>query len=325
MNAGRAFPLALAAALAAPAAARGQAAGAAPASAYKSAPVDTAHGDRPFVLLWPDGAPGALGTNPEDKPKLTLYPAPADRDTGAAAVVLPGGSYRTLGSDREGKQVARWLNSIGLSAFVLQYRVGPRYRHPVPLQDAQRALRLVRAGKARVRVDPGRLGIVGFSAGGHLASTTGTRFDAGQPDSPDPIERVSSRPDFMVLGYPVISMSAPFAHRNSLTSLLGESPDAALLQELSSETKVRPDTPPTFLFHTADDPGVHVENSLAFFRALREAKVPAELHVFEHGTHGVGLAAHDPALSVWPSLCAAWLEAHISKPSRAATPAAARD
>jgi acetyl esterase/lipase len=270
--------------------------------------VDTAHGDREFLLLWPEGAPGALGTGPEDKPRITVYRAPADRANGAAAVVCPGGSYARLSSDREGKQVAEWLNGFGVSAFVLQYRVGPRYRHPAPLQDVQRALRLVRARAGDLGIDRGRVGVVGFSAGGHLASTAGTRFDEGRKDAPDPVDREGSRPDFLVLGYPVVTLTGPFAHKDSPTNLLGDPPDPALREELSSERRVSSRTPPTFLFHTAEDAGVPAENSLAFFAALRAAGVPAELHVFQKGGHGVGLAAKDPALMVWPSLCRAWLE-----------------
>jgi len=276
---------------------------------YRSNPVDTAHGDREFLLLWPDGAPGALGTAPEDRPKITLYRAPVAAASGAGIVVCPGGGYGTLASDHEGKQVAEWLNSLGVSAFVLQYRVGPRYRHPVPLQDAQRAIRLARARAKDFGVDPGRLGILGFSAGGHLAATTGTHFDAGRPDAPDPIDRMGSRPDFMVLAYPVMSMSAAYAHRGSVRNLLGDTPDPALAEDLSNERRVTAQTPPAFLFHTADDPGVPVENSLAFAQALHEAGVPVELHVFPKGRHGVGLAPDDPVLSQWPGLCATWLRA----------------
>jgi len=278
-----------------------------PERAYTSSPVDTAHGDREFLLLWPEGAPGALGTAPEDKPKITIYRA--DRSNGAAAIVCPGGSYRRLAADHEGRQVAEWLNGFGVSAFVLQYRVGPRYRHPAPLLDAQRALRLVRSRASELGIDPRRVGIVGFSAGGHLASTAGTHFDEGRPDAPDPVDRQGSRPAFMVLAYPVISFAAPFAHKDSRTNLLGESPDPALLEELSSERQVTARTPPTFLFHTSEDTGVPAENSLAFYSALREHGVPAELHVLTKGRHGVGLAQNDPALAAWPSLCRSWLAA----------------
>jgi PelA/Pel-15E family pectate lyase len=263
--------------------------------AYRSSPVDTAHGDHESLLLWPDGAPGAAGTEPQDKPKLTVYRAPADTANGTAVVVLPGGGYRTLASDHEGKQVAEWLNGLGISAFVLQYRVGPRYRHPAPLQDAQQALGLVRGRAREFAVNPSRVGIIGFSAGGHLAALTGTSE--------------GERPEFMILAYPVISFAGPFAHKGSVQSLLGDQPDARLLEELSNERRVTSKTPPTFLFHTADDASVPVENSLAFYQALRAAGVSAELHVFPHGRHGVGLATDDPVLSQWPKLCGAWLKA----------------
>jgi acetyl esterase/lipase len=274
---------------------------------YRSDPVDTAHGDREFILLWPDGAPGAVGTEPQDKPKITVYRAPAGKANGAAVVVCPGGGYRSLASDHEGKQVAEWLNGLGVSAFVLQYRLGPRYHHPAPLQDAQRALRLVRSRAQEFAIDPQRVGILGFSAGGHLASTTGTHFDDGQPDASALIDRMSSRPDFMVLAYPVISFTAS-VHSGSRQNLLGETPDPKLVKELSNELQVTARTPPTFLFHTSDDATVPVQNSILFYQALREAQVPAELHVFNKGRHGVGLAPEDASLSQWPKLCAVWLE-----------------
>jgi acetyl esterase/lipase len=294
--------------------------------AYTSSPVDTAHGDRESVLLWPAGAPGALGSEPADRPKLTVYRAPAAAANGAAVVVCPGGGYRTLASDHEGKQVAEWLNTLGVSAFVLQYRLGPRYHHPAPLSDAQRALRLVRARAGDFKIDTARVGILGFSAGGHLVATTGTHFDEGRADASDPIDRMGSRPDFMILAYPVISFVAPFAHGGSRQYLLGDAPLAALVQELSSETQVTARTPPAFLFHTADDATVPVENSLAFFEALKKAGVPAELHVFPHGRHGVGLAPQDPVLSQWPGLCASWLRAMgFLGAAPAPTPAASGD
>jgi len=275
---------------------------------YRSNPVDTAHGDRESLLLWPAGAPGALGTAPEDRPKITIYRAPATSASGAAAVVCPGGSYVNLASDHEGKQVAEWLNSLGLSAFVLQYRVGPRYHHPVPLLDVQRALRLVRARAADLAIDPGRVGVVGFSAGGHLALTAGTHFDEGQAGAADPVDTMSARPDFLVLGYPVVSMSAPFAHGGSRRNLLGESPDPNLAADLSNELRVTARTPPAFLFHTADDATVPVENSLVLAQGFHQAGVPVELHVFPKGHHGLGLAQADPVLSQWPRLCAVWLK-----------------
>jgi acetyl esterase/lipase len=282
-------------------------AGAQAAAPYKMTAVDTAHGDREFHLLWPDGAPGAVGNEAVDRPKITVYRAPAEKATGTAVVVCPGGGYVVLAADHEGKQVAEWLNSLGVSAFVLQYRLGPRYHHPAPLQDAQRALRMVRTRAAEWGVDPTRIGILGFSAGGHLASTAATHFDDGDAEAADPIERASSRPDFAVLCYPVITLAGPYAHAGSRTALLGESPDPALVEALSNERQVTQRTPPTFLFHTADDASVPVENSLMFFSALRKAGVPAELHVFAHGRHGVGLAPDDPSLSQWPGLCAQWM------------------
>jgi acetyl esterase/lipase len=274
---------------------------------YKPTAVDTAHGDRPVVLLYPDGAPGAVGAEAVDKPKLTLYPAPAATASGAAVVVCPGGGYGVVAADHEGKLVAEWLNSFGVSAYVLQYRLGPRYRHPAPLQDAQRAIRMVRARAAEWTIDPTRVGILGFSAGGHLSSTAATHFDDGQADAADPIERQGSRPDFAVLAYPVISLHDPAAHAGSRRNLLGESPDPALVELLSNERQVTPRTPPTFLFHTADDGAVPVANSLLFFEAMQKAGVPGELHVFARGRHGVGLAPDDPALSQWPKLCEWWM------------------
>jgi acetyl esterase/lipase len=279
-----------------------------PARPYQTAAVDTAHGDRGFVLLYEGGAPGAAGDEAADRPKITVYLAPPAAATGAAVVICPGGGYRGLAADHEGRQIAEWLNSLGVSAFVLQYRLGPRYRHPAPLQDAQRALRVVRSRAKAWSVDPSRVGILGFSAGGHLASTAATHFDEGQAGAPDPIERESARPDFAVLCYPVISLIDPVAHAGSRTHLLGDPPDPALVERLSNERQVTARTPPTFLWHTADDSAVPVENSILFFQALRKAGVPGELHVFPHGRHGLGLAPGDASVSQWPRLCARWME-----------------
>lgn len=280
----------------------------APSTPYAATDVDTAHGDREFHLLWPEGAPGALGTGAADTPKITVYRPAPETATGAAVVVCPGGGYQRLAADHEGRQFGEWFNSLGVTAFVLQYRLGPRYRHPAPLQDAQRAIRLVRARAAEWGVDPARVGILGFSAGGHLASTAATHFDAGRLESADPIERQGSRPDFAVLAYPVVSLVDPPAHSGSRRNLLGEPPDPTLVELLSNERQVTARTPPTFLFHTADDASVPVANSLLFFDALQKAGVPAALHVFEHGKHGVGLAASDRSLSAWPRLCASWMD-----------------
>lgn len=275
---------------------------------YEITNVDDAHGDREFHLLWPGGAPGAVGSEAADSPKITVYRAPSGIANGSAVVVCPGGGYRVVAADHEGKQVAEWLNSLGVSAFVLQYRLGPRYQHPAPLQDVQRALRMVRSRASEWSLAPSRIGVLGFSAGGHLASSAATHFVEGDPTSADPVERVSSRPDFAVLAYPVISLSTVATHRGSRRNLLGEDPDPALVWKMSTELQVTPLTPPTFLFHTDDDSAVPVMNSILFFAALKRAGVPAELHVFAHGRHGVGLAPEDPVLSQWPALCAQWLE-----------------
>jgi acetyl esterase/lipase len=257
--------------------------------------------------LWPAGAPGALGSQAEDKPSLTPYLVPGGEGAGTAVIVCPGGGYQHLSMDKEGDQVARWLNSLGVTAFVLQYRLGPKYRHPSELMDAQRAIRTVRSRAAEYRVGPDRIGIMGFSAGGHLAATAGTHFDAGDPGAADAIDRLSSRPDFLVLCYPVISFSEPYVHRGSLHMLLGEQPDPRLVTELSNELQVTARTPPTFLFHTTSDATVPVENSVLFYLALRKAGVPAEMHIYERGPHGVGLAPTDEALSSWPARLADWL------------------
>jgi len=258
------------------------------------------------VLLWPNGAPGALGNDASDKPALTVY-LPWDKPVSRTGVVVcPGGGYGMLANNHEGRQVANWLNSLGIAAFVLKYRLGPRYHHPIELGDAQRAIRMVRAQAALYGVAPDRIGILGFSAGGHLASTAATHFDAGDSGSSDPIEHAGSRPDFLVLGYPVISFTTAYTHQGSLKNLLGENPDPKLVQNLSNELQVTATTPPTFLFHTNQDQGVPSENSVLFYLALRKAGVPAELHIFEKGPHGVGLALADPALSLWPTLLANW-------------------
>jgi acetyl esterase/lipase len=209
--------------------------------------------------------------------------------------------------DHEGAQIAAWLNNLGISAFILKYRLGPIYHHPAPLQDAQRALRTVRSRAKDYKIDPNRIGIWGFSAGGHLASTTGTHFDDGQSGASDPIDRVSSRPDFMILAYPVISLTTEYVHKGSRKNLLGDPYDPALAEQLSNEKQVTSRTPPTFLFHTDDDAGVPVENSVLFFLALKKAKVPAEMHIYQKGKHGVGLAQSDPVLSTWPDRLKDWL------------------
>jgi len=248
------------------------------------------------VLLWPNGAPGAVGTEDADKPSLTVFvPSPNPHPPTPAVVVCPGGGYQHLAMDHEGKQIAEWLNRQGIAAFVLKYRLGPRYRHPAPLDDAKQAMRWVRAHAADYGVDPRRVGIWGFSAGGHLAAKLATHFDDG------------TRPDFAILAYPVISLGE-YAHKGSRDNLLGPNPDPKLVENLSNEKQVTAQTPPTFLFHTTDDNAVPVENSVLFYLALRRAGVPAELHVYEHGRHGVGLAPTDAVLTTWKERLADWLK-----------------
>jgi len=259
-----------------------------------------------IVILWPGGARGAVGDEEEDIPTLTVYLADPENNTGTGVVVCPGGAYAGLAMDHEGRQIAEWLNGRGISAFILKYRLGPRYHHPSMLHDAQRALRYVRSNARVLGVVSDRIGIWGFSAGGHLASTAATHFDTGDPEADDPVERVGSRPDFAILGYPVITMEEEFTHAYSRTMLLGEDPDADLAHYLSNEKQVTAETPPTFLFHTNEDKGVPAENSVFFYLALRRAGVPAEMHIYETGRHGVGLAPDDPVLSSWADRLEDW-------------------
>lgn len=260
------------------------------------------------ISLWPDGAPGAVGNDDADQPTITPYLPSADRAVGTGVIVCPGGGYGHLAMDHEGVQIARWLNSMGVAAFVLKYRLGPRY-HPAPLDDAQRALRYVRLHAGEFRIDGSRLGIWGFSAGGHLASTAATHFDRGSPSATEAIDRMSSRPDFAILAYPVITLTGEHAHKGSRRNLLGENADAQLVELLSNQKQVTPETPPTFLFHTNEDRGVPPENSVMFYMALREAGVPTEMHIYQRGRHGVGLAPTDLVLSSWPRRLAEWLQA----------------
>jgi acetyl esterase/lipase len=258
-------------------------------------------------LLWPNGAPGALGTADADKPSLTAYLPAHEKANGTAVVVCPGGGYHALAMDHEGTQIAAWLNAHGIAAFILKYRLGPKYHHPVELGDVQRAIRTVRHGAGEFHIAPDRIGVWGFSAGGHLASTAATHFDRGDANAPDPIDREGCRPDFAILCYPVITMS-DYTHSGSRDNLLGEDPDPALLEYLSNEKQVTAATPPTFLFATTDDEAVPVENSLMFYAALRRYGVPAEMHLYEHGKHGVGLAQKDPVLSSWTDRLNDWLK-----------------
>ena len=260
--------------------------------------------------LWPDGAPGALGKSDKDIPTLTPFLPATDKASGAAIVICPGGGYGGL-ADHEGSQYARWLNEQGVAGFVLKYRLGSAgYRHPAMLQDAARALRTVRARAEEWKLDPKRIGIMGSSAGGHLASTLLTHYDAGKPDAVDPIERVSSRPDLGILCYPVISMGEN-THQGSKDNLLGKDPSPELVRELSNELQVTKDTPPCFVWHTWEDKGVKIENALSFVSALQAAGVRFDFHVYERGPHGLGLGSRDYDPSKrhpWTRDCAFWLK-----------------
>jgi acetyl esterase/lipase len=260
-------------------------------------------------LLWPAGAPGALGSEEKDQPKLIIYLAPKEKATGVGIVVCPGGGYGGLAIGHEGHEIAQWLNSLGISAFICDYRHrGKGYGHPAPSQDAGRAIRIVRSRAEEFGVDSKRIGVIGFSAGGHLASTVSTHFGAGQTDDADPIQRVSSRPDFAILCYPVIAFGESFTHGGSQRNLLGENADPELVKKFSNEKQVTANNPPTFIWHTSDDAVVAVENAIVFYSALHRAGVPAELHVYETGRHGLGLAKGIPGAENWPQELADWLK-----------------
>ncbi len=270
-------------------------------------------------LLWLAGAPGAVGGDTLDQPSFMAFPASASNSTGAAVVIFPGGGYSHLATDHEGTKIAAWLNTIGVSAFVVTYRLGPRYRHPAMLYDAQRAIRTVRARAREWGVDTARVGVMGFSAGGHLASTLSTHANAGTVR--DAIDRQRALPDFQILMYPVITMRPPFAHGGSRTQLLGSDPSELMIDSLSNERHVTTTTPPTFLVHATDDRVVPVENSLMLYAALRGANVPVEMHIFQKGGHGFGMAPGDAALAMWMPLCAEWMRGRgLLAPLRSPSP-----
>jgi acetyl esterase/lipase len=256
-------------------------------------------------FLWPDGAPGAKGTAPADKPNITVHLAPPDKANGSAVVICPGGGYGALMMSYEGHDVAKWLNEQGVAGIVLQYRIRP-YQHPAPLNDAKRAMRIVRAHAAEWKIDPKRIGVMGFSAGGHVASTIGTHFDAGDPNAADPIERVDCRPDFLILVYPVITMDLK-THGGSRENLLGKNPSAEDINLLSNEKQVTEKTPPAFLVHSKLDKAVSVENSKMFYEALQAHKVAAEFLEMPTGDHGLG-CGKGPLWAEWQEKCLAWMK-----------------
>jgi acetyl esterase/lipase len=273
----------------------------------------------PPILLWPNGAPGALGNTAADKPRMYAF-LPRKRSTSAAVLIIPGGGYQHVAIGHEGFQIALWLNEQGMPAFVLDYRVKP-YVYPVEIDDGRRAMRLIRSKAAEYGIDPNRLGVWGSSAGGHLASSLGTHCEnttgaapKGGKDSDDdsasksdPVDQLSCKPNFMVLAYPVIAMDQPVLHSGSRRNLFGPDPDPAVLHEYSNQMAVTSDTPPTFIFATTHDPVVPVDNSLDFYRALVRAHVPVEMHLFDYANHGCGLCGSILPLRVWPALLRTWL------------------
>jgi acetyl esterase/lipase len=250
--------------------------------------------------LYQGVVPDAQGTQDKDAPHVLEYvPAKAAAPT-SAIIICPGGGYAGLAMDHEGRNEATWFRDHGIAAFVLQYRLPAQgYRHPVPMHDGQRAIRWVRSHAAEFNIDPHKIGIMGFSAGGHLASTLDTHFDAGNPAAPDPVDRVSCRPDFAILVYAVISMKPGLTHQGSKDNLLGPNPDPALVANLSNETQVTAQTPPTILFHAVDDGAVPIENSRDMYAALQKAGIPSELHEYPHGGHGFGWTAGQTVPAGW--------------------------
>jgi acetyl esterase/lipase len=269
------------------------------------------------IPLWPEGVPNAKANpGPEKRdgelishvsqPTLTYYPAAGERAARTAVIICPGGGYEFLAFDHEGRQYAQWLSRLGVAAFVLKYRLSD-VGHPAPLQDVLRALRTVRAHAADYGVAPDRIGVMGSSAGGHLAASAATMFDDPAGRTGAALDAVSARPDFLMLMYPVITLMPPAAHAGSRHALLGANPAPALVKEMSVETRVSAQTPPTFLVHSQDDGTVPVENSIMFFEALTRAHVPAEMHIFERGGHGMGMSGGHGNASLWPKRAEEWL------------------
>lgn len=262
--------------------------------------------------LWPDLPPGTTERGEGDLPELIITRAEAETPT-AGIVILPGGGYGGHAMDHEGHQFAEWFQSLGITSAICTYRLrgkgnaGKGYGHPVPMMDAQRAIQTLRARAKELNLDPNRIGVIGFSAGGHLCSTVSTHFLNADPSSADPIAHVSSRPDFSILCYPVIAFGKPHTHKGSQRNLIGANPDPELLASLSNERQVTEQTPPAFLFHTGEDTAVPPQNSIDYYQACLEKGVSAELHLFPKGRHGLGLAKGHPGAQRWPSLCEDWL------------------
>ena len=245
------------------------------------------------------------------KPDIAVFLPSKKNATGEAVVICPGGGYGILAYDWEGSDIARWLNSEGIAAFVLKYRLpGSKSNvipHKSPLMDAQRAMRLVRYHAEKWNIDPAKVGVMGFSAGGHLASTVSTHFDSGHPQSDDPVERISCRPDFSILLYPVISFTKEYTHVGSRENLLGKNAVPQLVEHFSNELQVNEETPPAILIHSGDDRVVPVENSMFYYHALQKLGINSELHIYPYGGHGYSLAIGRGHLSTWPDRVAEWI------------------
>jgi acetyl esterase/lipase len=266
--------------------------------------------------LWPNGAPDARGDSAGDRPTVTFFFP--EKPNGAAIVICPGGAYRGLAASYEGDDVAKWCNTFGVTGIVLRYRharSGAGYKHPTPLLDAQHSLSVIRSRARELGIDSNKIGIMGFSAGGHLAASLGTHFKGEDRSNLDPMKRTNCRPDFMILIYPVITMDSAFTNRGSRESLLGLNPDTDLVNLMSNEKQVTHDTPPAFLVSTTDDQAVPVENSVMMYSALRKAGVPVEMHIFQHGAHGFGLGVGKGTVDAWPELCKTWLKSLRMIPS----------
>jgi acetyl esterase/lipase len=272
----------------------------------------------PDIPLWPEGVPGARVIGPElrkdgyisnvSEPSMTMVPAAVDRANGTAVIIAPGGGYVRMANTREGEQYASWLSTLGVTSFILHYRA-QEFGHPAPLQDMLRAVRLVRSRAAEFGIDPARIGVMGSSAGGHLAASAGTLFNNAAGRTGAALDNVSARPDFMMLMYPVIALDGPAAHMGSRKSLLGAAPAPELVQLMSVEKQVTPQTPPTLLIHTQADASVPVENSILFYQALTRNHVPAEMYLFEQGSHGMGMRDNLGNASAWPKRAEEWLRA----------------
>ena len=270
-------------------------------------------------ILWPGGAPGAVGATDGDVPKLYCYPA-AGTGPHAAVVVLPGGGYTHVVMEKEGAVEARWLNDHGVSAYVLQYRLSPAYHYPAPMQDGERAVRFVRSHAKAWGLRPDAIGVWGFSAGGHLAGYLATKNDAGDAAATDAVERVSSHPDFAIFSYARLSLAPAIPGTFGMKTLIGDNPSQELLDTVSPILHVTKDTSPSFLYGNSHDETVSSLNATLFYNALQVAHVPAELHVFEAGPHGTGMAQNLPKLpelAIWPTLLQHWMELHgwIVQPS----------